>query len=144
MHIYRCPHHRTGIKVFLDREAFFCWSEQWHRYVLANTDKLHSKVLEMSRRIRQLEDALQIAQLSVSSTPHPLLSQDLLAIKTGVDVVAEKDRIAADTDLLPNIGTLTISEHGEARFVGRTGAEVMFGLSITSRITYVSHIPSRH
>ena len=44
----------------------------------------------MSKRIRQLEDSLQIAQASLSPYPHPLLSDDLLAIKSGVDVITNE------------------------------------------------------
>lgn len=90
------------------------------RFILADTDKLHRKILEMSRRIRQLEDALQIAQLSLT---HPLLSEELLAIKGGVEIVEDVSEENSNVETLPSIGSLTISERGE-RFLGRTGSEV--------------------
>lgn len=77
----------------------------------------------MSRRIRQLEDALQIAQLSLTATPHPLLSEELLAIKGGVEIVEDVTDEISSGETLPSIGSLTISERGE-RFLGRTGSEV--------------------
>lgn len=52
------------------------------RFILANTEQLHDKVHEMSDRIRQLEDALQILQCRSSPDPHPLLSPDLLSVKS--------------------------------------------------------------
>lgn len=56
-------------------------------FILANTEQLHEKIKVMSDRIRQLEDALQHdhAQLP-SQTPHPLLSEDLLQIKTSSEL----------------------------------------------------------
>lgn len=52
------------------------------RFILANTEQLHEKVHEMSDRIRQLEDALQILQSRSTPEPHPLLSPDLLSVKS--------------------------------------------------------------
>ena len=96
------------------------------RYVLADTEKLHSTLSEMSRRIRQLEDALQISHASVSTTPHPLLSEEQLSIKYGSDAQeeAEKNNSSSDWDIYTSFGTLTISERGETRFVGRSSSEV--------------------
>ncbi|KAH9981574.1 hypothetical protein BJV74DRAFT_80411 [Russula compacta] len=52
---------------------------QGTRFVLADTDRLHNKITEMSARIRQLEDALAVLHSSVShdTHPHPLLQRDL-------------------------------------------------------------------
>lgn len=106
---------------------------QGSRFVLANTRRLHTKLLDMSQRIRQLEDALQIAQATTSSHPHPLLSEDLLSIKSGVDDVTgenvpRKDAVEDDDDdgdgVANAFGTLSVSEKGETRFVGRVAAEV--------------------
>lgn len=43
----------------------------------------------MSARIRALEDGLAIMQSAVSSEKHPLLSDDLLKIKFGAEVLTE-------------------------------------------------------
>ena len=88
----------------------------------------------MSKRIRQLEDALQVEYGSRSTEQHPLLVDELLAIKKGVDHksgperAAESDLDAAaelgDGNLAGAMGLLTISEAGTARYVGATGFEV--------------------
>ncbi|EJD00565.1 uncharacterized protein FOMMEDRAFT_127222 [Fomitiporia mediterranea MF3/22] len=101
---------------------------QGSRFVLANTDKLHGKLLQMSERIRQLEDALQIAQSSISSAPHPLLSGKLLSVKSGVDSLsAEQDKTGEasedEEEMFTAFGTLTVTEHGESRFIGRVAAD---------------------
>lgn len=89
----------------------------------------------MSHRIRQLEDALKILNTYHSSEPHPLLSDNLLAVKTGVDLLVEEENVANDdtaefyldpNDLASSIGTLAISDKGDTRFVGRSGAEVRY------------------
>lgn len=46
-------------------------------FVLANTEQLHTKIHEMSTRIRDLEDALKAAH-----SDHPLLDPESLAIKS--------------------------------------------------------------
>ena len=87
---------------------------------------------EMSDRIRQLEDALEILQKTNSEAPHPLLQKTLLKIKQ-IDEASDMPDIKKefstyeseldDTDL--SIGTLTISESGISSFLGRGGgAEV--------------------
>ena len=80
--------------------------------------------------IRQLEDALQISHASVSTTPHPLLSEEQLSIKYGSDAQeeAEKNNSSSDWDIYTSFGTLTISERGETRFVGRSSSEVSHSL----------------
>ncbi|EED77733.1 predicted protein [Postia placenta Mad-698-R] len=59
---------------------------QGTRFILADTDRLHRKIAEMSDRIRQLEDALAILQSSVTRDLHPLLAHDLLKIKSGLEL----------------------------------------------------------
>lgn len=86
----------------------------------------------MSERIRQLEDALQIAQIVVSPTPHPLLSKELLMIKHGIDDLEDKElnsskpKDDAEADVFSEFGTLTISEQGETQFFGKSGAAVRY------------------
>ncbi|THH09507.1 hypothetical protein EW145_g1977 [Phellinidium pouzarii] len=88
----------------------------------------------MSKRIRQLEDALHIAQASLAPTTHPLLSEELLMIKFGVEATIEKepeyypkddDENDLTSDLSYALGTLAISEQGEARFMGRVASEAL-------------------
>jgi hypothetical protein len=56
------------------------------RFILANTEQLHAKIIQMSDRIRHLEDALEIVQAKCSSDPHPLLHQDSLRIKNSLEL----------------------------------------------------------
>ena len=99
---------------------------------------------------------LQITQATISSSPHPLLSEQLLSIKSGVDEATmggdnvsdnterERDRerdiaLAADEgdgdeddeeNVTSALGTLSVSERGEARFIGRVAAEVCLTLHL--------------
>lgn len=85
----------------------------------------------MSQRIRQLEDALEISHSSNSSSSsqsHPLLREELLAIKRGIDVGTpntkghKHDHEDPPTDEeLEALGTLSISDQGYSRFIGRSG-----------------------
>ncbi|KAL5480214.1 hypothetical protein ACEPAI_1484 [Sanghuangporus weigelae] len=69
------------------------------RFILADTDKLHRKIAEMSNRIRQLEDALANAHATISRDAHPMLAPDLLAIKHRLPSPAEDDiRSQANTN----------------------------------------------
>lgn len=100
-----------------------------NRFVLTDTGELHAKISEMSQRIRQLEDALSIFQASISSESHPLLRDDLLAIKYIADKghVPEKEHTLRETstDLVDALGTLTIGSRGDSKYFGRSaGSEV--------------------
>lgn len=69
----------------------------------------------MSKRIRQLEDALQISHNSDSTDPHPLLVGDLLDIKSGIVPQRreeEKEESVRYEELLDSFGTLSVSERG--------------------------------
>ncbi|TDL21996.1 hypothetical protein BD410DRAFT_789077 [Rickenella mellea] len=96
---------------------------QGTRFVLADTEQLHRKLVEMSERIRQLEDALAI-ETANSPTPHPLLHPDLLALRRGIEVFTPSPRkVSQDESAFEDFGTLTISEDGVSRFIGRTGGQ---------------------
>lgn len=99
----------------------------------------------MSQRIRQLEDALEISHSAASSNSHPLLREELLAIKRGVGpspaaVAANSENEennhlgAADDDGTGDIeeamGIMSISSRGFGRFIGRSGgSETLFLVS---------------
>ncbi|KAF8509510.1 hypothetical protein BU17DRAFT_98829 [Hysterangium stoloniferum] len=101
------------------------------RFVLANTEELHAKIVDMSERIRQLENA--IAASTSSTEPHPLLREDLLLIKVPIEFKNDmnsppkdpmpepppKDKDAFPT-LLDAFGTLKIGADGHSRFFGQT------------------------
>ena len=78
----------------------------------------------MSERIRSLEDALQIQ----SSSSHPLLSRELLAIKQGIEAVGSgRGGNNEDTDedeLSGAFGTLSVTEDKTMRFLGATATDV--------------------
>jgi hypothetical protein len=89
----------------------------------------------MGQRIRQLEDALAIFQSGVSNEPHPLLSDDLLAIKFGPEKgrVQEMNSIPS-LDSIDAIGTMTISDQGD----GSSGK--YFGPSAGSEVSIVKYV----
>ncbi|THV08656.1 hypothetical protein K435DRAFT_708630 [Dendrothele bispora CBS 962.96] len=102
---------------------------QGSRFVLADTSQLHTKITEMGQRIRQLEDALAIFHSSVSNEPHPLLREELLAIKFGPEKGHPQVNGARDAtiDSIDALGTLTIGDRGESKYFGRSaGSEIMF------------------
>jgi len=91
----------------------------------------------MGQRIRQLEDALAIFQSGVSNEPHPLLREDLLAIKFGI----EKGQTPERDSNIPQypiesidaiVGTMTIGDHGnEGKYFGPSaGSEASFSFSL--------------
>jgi hypothetical protein len=105
-------------------------------FVLADTEKLHQKIADMSDRIRQLEDALAILQSTLTLEPHPLLHRDLLKIKSSIELHSAVDadskapkeqEDSEDTQYIDSFGTLAIRDDGAATFYGRSaGSEVSF------------------
>ncbi|TDL27742.1 hypothetical protein BD410DRAFT_327726 [Rickenella mellea] len=107
---------------------------QGTRFVLADTERLHRKLSEMSDRIRQLEDALSTlhSKLSRDADCHPLLQSDLLGIKTLQEVHANPDiasrtpktamrtSAAGSNDYIDAFGTLAIRNDGAETFYGRS------------------------
>lgn len=53
------------------------------RFILANTEQLHSKIHDMSEHIRRLEEALEA---SGSGDSHPLLQPDMLNVKSTMEL----------------------------------------------------------
>jgi hypothetical protein len=72
------------------------------RFILANTEQLHEKITQLSDRVRQLEEALEGAQATSSSHPHPLLSPDLLRIKTSQDLYTISQNAVPPPDPSPS------------------------------------------
>ncbi|KAJ7837426.1 fungal-specific transcription factor domain-containing protein [Mycena olivaceomarginata] len=101
---------------------------QGTRFILADTDQLHTKIAEMSQRIRQLEEALAILQAVVSNERHPLLAIDLLSIKFAAQAPARPDSPAHEQDpaIIDALGTLTLGDAGEVKYFGRSaGSETL-------------------
>ena len=116
-------------------------------FVLADTDRLHNKITEMSARIRQLEDGLAVSHSTTSSDSHPLLQRDLLQIKSIIDLHSAIEQAGeneeaieqGDNRVLDNFGTLALRDDGASTFYGRSaGHEVRILFSL--RILNVNHI----
>lgn len=94
----------------------------------------------MSDRIRQLEDALAILQASTGAhDPHPLLSRDLLEIKSSVELhsaslAAGVTNANADSSsdnsenemVFELFGTLAVRDDGGTRFFGSSARQEVF------------------
>lgn len=92
---------------------------------------MQKKMRDMSQRIRQLEDAVQILTASTSMHPHPLLGEEYLSIKScnydGIEnEKEEEDEIGEVVELTDAFGTLAITDNGEVRFMGRVSTEVCY------------------
>ena len=85
-----------------------------------DTEELHLKLMAMSERIRDLENALETMNAAFNSGPHPLLCNDLKAIKyvVGLNVASENDIPRHLHDPFDSFGALRISDTGESRFLG--------------------------
>lgn len=99
------------------------------RFVLSDTQELHEHILTMSQRIRQLEEALTTAtnQHTASGT-HPLLSDDLLAIKFGPesrtngDLSTDSHEDESETDrCLSAPGSFFRCPDGSTKYFGPSG-----------------------
>ncbi|OJT03642.1 hypothetical protein TRAPUB_5670 [Trametes pubescens] len=138
---------------------------QGTRFILADTDRLHRKIAEMSDRIRQLEDGLAILQSSVTRDPHPLLTQDLLGIKSGLELHSAsrfaggsggggmeapgegEEEEEEEVQYIDAFGTLAVRDDGAATFYGRSaGSESLLldekpqlALSALSHTSNVDH-----
>ena len=86
--------------------------------------QLNLKLKQMSERIRNLEDALEIIHGVRSQFTHPLLKEDLKAIKSDIDCHNPEAVRARSTQLYLDPGTLLVSLSGPSRFHGRGTTEV--------------------
>ncbi len=108
-------------------------SDLFSRFILADTEQLHSKIAEMSHRIRQLEDALAIFQSTSSDDRHPLLSDELLKIKFGSESLprsrkAQEEEEQRTLQTIDAIGTLTLNESGTGAYFGRSAGSMVRSL----------------
>ncbi|KZP21363.1 hypothetical protein FIBSPDRAFT_509782 [Athelia psychrophila] len=95
-------------------------------------DQLQHKIAEMAQRISQLEDALAILQSSVSNEPHALLVDNLLSRKSALNPLgATKPDMLTET--LDAFGTLTVDDHGEAKYFGPSAGLEVCWKSLYSR-----------
>ena len=85
----RVPHHWQGQQVVLSSLSTYRQLRSHRgplmpipiRFVLANTEVLHDKITILANRVRTLEDALEDAHSNLSAEVHPLLSNELRALK---------------------------------------------------------------
>ncbi|KAI0349656.1 hypothetical protein OH77DRAFT_1499462 [Trametes cingulata] len=92
-----------------------------NRFVLANTEALHDKITILANRVRSLEDALEEVQSSVSSQPHPLLTDELRALKRPLERETPEEQAQEqeqETVESINVGSLSITESGHTKFYG--------------------------
>ena len=68
------------------------------RFVLANTEALHEKIQTLANRVRELEDALEVAHGHINSDAHPLLSHELRQIKRPLEREAPESPKDAEVD----------------------------------------------
>ncbi|KAF9247205.1 fungal-specific transcription factor domain-containing protein [Melanogaster broomeanus] len=112
-------------------------------FVLADTEHLHHKIAEMGQRIRSLEDALSIFQAGLSDQVHPLLTDELLAIKYGPEAPTSGAHESSGDYPVPidALGTLTITERGDSNYFGRTaGSEAGAELSDAAPGSSSAHV----
>lgn len=107
--------------------------------MLANTEELHEKIIQLQDRISSLENALATLQAAHSSQPHPLLREDLLELKAplGTELAPSQVKrrrteaqdpveLEQGPEVLDALGTLTIESEGRSAFYGGTaGAEFL-------------------
>nr|VWO94620.1 N/A [Ganoderma boninense] len=91
------------------------------RFVLANTEVLHDKITILANRVRALEDALEDAHSNLSGEIHPLLSDELRALKRPLERESPEEQVQEqEQEVIEsiNVGSLSISESGHTQFFG--------------------------
>ncbi|KAJ7695125.1 fungal-specific transcription factor domain-containing protein [Mycena rosella] len=95
-----------------------------NRFVLANTEELHTKITDLANRVRQLEDGLAQSHSLHSLQPHPLLAPELLNIKRPLererlDAPPKQEKLDTTNDGVDAMGSLSISDGGRSKFFGQ-------------------------
>ncbi|CCM03523.1 uncharacterized protein FIBRA_05657 [Fibroporia radiculosa] len=112
---------RSGVKIEAQVRSYGALTGgKGSRFILANTEQLHEKIKIMAERIRQLEDALQRIQSEHSTEPHPLMRQELLAIKKSPELFTTERTSHTGSDVnrrdegdSPGAGSSTMPDAGE-------------------------------
>lgn len=109
---------------------------QGSRLGAAEAGAFKDKISTMAKRIQQLEDALQISHSSVFSSQHPLLAEDLLAIKNATTQQGppEKEDLVG-VDFLDHFGTLTVTDKGTETYVGGADALLIRHLGVPDMLS---------
>ncbi|KAF8522925.1 fungal-specific transcription factor domain-containing protein [Hysterangium stoloniferum] len=102
--------------------------------VLHETERLKSKIVLLSERVRSLEQGLRdLQEKTVPNIAHPLLSEDLVALAEHSEVVSQRTKAGKEPengekdpddedakDLREGLGTMTLHPDGRRRFYGPT------------------------
>ena len=100
------------------------------RFVLADTEELHTQIANMSQRIRQLEDALSVAHSpDIHGDRHPLLRDDLLSVKFGSGSRGVSEE--TDDQFALSLGTLAVTD---------TGSSSYFGVSAGALVSHITRL----
>ena len=113
------------------------------RFVLADTEELHSQIAQMSQRIRQLEEALAVSHNSdASGDRHPLLRDELLAVKFGSGSRGSSEESDGDDQFTLSFGTLAITDTGGSRYFGVSAGALVSDSSSMSILMIIYSIPA--
>ena len=105
---------------FYNKSSFFL-TNKIKRFILAGAEQLHEKIFQLSDRVRQLEDALECLQSRCSNQPHPLLSPELLRIKTSQELYGTIMSPSSNSNAAPTSGTTPTSSAAVDQSVTRDG-----------------------
>ncbi|CAK5268145.1 unnamed protein product [Mycena citricolor] len=135
--------------------------------ILANTEELHNRIMTLCNRIRDLENALETLQKSVSTQPHPLLREDQLNIKIDLPPPANPSATTdsssgrcsslrvfhegldpmmsskGDEALVDAFGMLEIGPHGETNYLGQTARSEHLLRALSKSVTLAPAPPPR-
>lgn len=91
--------------------------------LLEEADRLNKRNVELTERIRLLEEGLASIQAGISDEIHPLLAR---TSPDGADDLSESANVQREVDEVnDSLGTLTIGKDGRSLFLGNTaGIEV--------------------
>ncbi|KAH9170530.1 fungal-specific transcription factor domain-containing protein [Lactarius sanguifluus] len=99
-----------------------------NRFVLANTEQLHTQIESMTRRIQELENGLGTVYATISKEKHPLLSGEDTSTQgsssTDIPMFAdpsppvETDPSVYGDDVIDCFGTLSVGTKGDSCFYG--------------------------
>jgi hypothetical protein len=135
----RCVDVTEGVGQTLIKPLVGQLSQGQGKLILANTEQLHQKLEIMSSRIRALEDALQNLHAKISRQIHPLLTPELLMIKSTFGLTdgeqipkPSQDEPASSTRDAESVASID----ADGTFVSRdTGAPAFFGASAGAEVS---------
>ncbi|KAG8760881.1 hypothetical protein FRC14_001440 [Serendipita sp. 396] len=113
----------VGLVSLVSRGAFklSVQTKQPPLIIVASTREVHKRNEQLSDRIQQLEAALAELQAASSMEPHPLLSQDLLQVKSLPGAVGSRVDDANEEDIAVNEQELSILKEEEDDLVDAFG-----------------------